>query len=61
MAKKDPIHIKPSHEGIFTEKAQAAGMGVQEFADKVLAPGSHADAATKKEANFAHNAAQWKH
>lgn len=31
------IHIKPSHRGLFTEKAHRAGMGVQEYASHVLA------------------------
>jgi hypothetical protein len=53
------IHIKPSHKGRFTKKAQAAGMSVQEYAAKVLKKGSGASAATKKQANFARNAAKW--
>lgn len=59
MASKDPIHIKKSHEGLFTEKAKKAGMSVQAYAAKVLAPGSKASAATKKQANFARNAKKW--
>ena len=31
------INIKKSHEGLFTQKANRAGMGVQEFASHVLA------------------------
>jgi hypothetical protein len=60
MANKSGIHIKKSHEGLFTAKAKKAGMSVQAFAKKVLAPGSKATAATKKQANFARNAKSWK-
>ena len=59
MANKSGIHIKKSHEGLFTKKAKAAGMSVQAFATKVLAPGSKASPATKKQANFARNAKKW--
>ena len=52
------IHIKPENKGKFTAKAKAAGMGVQEYARKVLADKS-ADPATRKQANFARNAAAW--
>ena len=52
------IHIKKGNEGKFTAKAKAAGMGVQEYARKVLASDS-ASPATKKQANFARNAAAW--
>lgn len=52
------IHIKKGNEGKFTAKAKAAGMGVQEYARKVLASDS-ASPATKKQANFARNAAKW--
>lgn len=61
MASKDPIHINPKHKGEFTAKAKKAGMSVQAFAAKVLAPGSKASAETKKQANFAKNAKGWKH
>lgn len=54
------ISIDPSHEGLFTKKANAAGMGVQEYASKVLsAPLGKYDSDTRKQANFAHNAAHW--
>ena len=53
------IHIKPSHKGLFTAKAKGAGMGVQSYASKVLAPGSKASPQTKKQANFARNARKW--
>ena len=57
---KGSINIKPENEGKFTAKANAAGQGVQEYAKKVLAaPEGEYDAATRKQANFAHNAAGW--
>ena len=58
---KDPIHINPAHKGEFTAKAKKAGMSVQEYAKKVLAPGSKASEETKKQANFARNARKFKH
>lgn len=59
--KKSKIHIKEANKGKFTAKAKSAGMSVQAYARKVLAPGSHASTATKKQANFARNASKWKH
>lgn len=58
---KGGININPSKRGAFTAKANRAGMSVQAFAKKVLAPDSHASAATKKQANFARNASKWNH
>lgn len=55
------IHIKPSHEGLFTGKANRLGMTVSEYARKVRAQGSKADAETKKQAVFAENAKKWNH
>jgi len=43
------INIKPSHKGLFTKKAKAAGKGVQEYANDE----AHAGGALGKEANFA--------
>ena len=54
-----PIKIKPSHEGLFTAKADKAGMSVQAFAARVLANPKVYDAATVKQANFAKNAKSW--
>lgn len=54
------IKIKPANKGKFTAKAKAKGKGVQQYAAKVLKKGSKASAATKKQANFARNAAKWK-
>lgn len=47
--------INPGKEGAFTKQADAAGMGVQEFASKTLAPGSKASTTTKRRAQFAKN------
>lgn len=55
------ININPAHKGRFTKKAKAAGKSVQAEAKAVLAPGSHASAETRKQANFARNAAKWHH
>jgi len=56
------INIKPENEGVFTEKANEADMSVQEFAKKVLsAPLGKYSPETRKQANFARNAAEWKH
>ena len=51
----DKIFIKPSHRGLFTKKAKKAGMSTQQYANHVLSPNSGANAATKKQANFARN------
>ena len=51
------IYIKPSHKGLFTAKAKAAGKGVQQYAAQVLAaPKGRYPASTRKQANFARNA-----
>ena len=59
MKKKSPIRIKKGREGLFAAKARRAGMGVQAYAKKVLAKGSRASAATKRQANFARNSKGW--
>jgi hypothetical protein len=57
---KSGIHIKPSHRGLFTRHAHAAGEGVQEHAQHVLHSGG-ASGAEKKRANFARMAKRhWK-
>jgi hypothetical protein len=53
------IKIKPGNKGKFTAKAKASGQSVQAKAASALKPGSKASAATKKQANFARNAAKW--
>lgn len=55
------IHIKPSKRGTFTKAAKQHGMSVQGFANRVLKNPSKYSAAMRKKANFAHNAAGWKH
>lgn len=56
---RSKIHIKKGREGLFSAKARRAGMGVQEYARKVLAKGSRASAETRRQANFARNAKKW--
>lgn len=55
------IHIKKSKRGTFTKAAKQHGMSVQSFANKVLKNPSKYSSAMRKKANFAHNAASWKH
>lgn len=59
--KKGGIHIKKSKRGTFKAAAKKAGMGVQEYVNKVLKKGSKASPAMKKKAVFARNSAKWKH
>lgn len=54
------IYIKPSKRGTFTAAAIKRGMGVQEFANKVLANREDYSPAMVKKANFARNASHWK-
>ena len=54
------IHIKEKNRGKFTKSAKAAGESVQEHAAKVLSD-PNATPLQKKRANFARNAAKWKH
>ena len=54
------IYINPANKGKFTAQAKAAGMGVQEFANKVLSNKEDFSSTTVKRANFAKNAAGWK-
>lgn len=54
------IHIKKENRGKFTKSAKAAGESVQEHAAKVLKD-PNATPLQKKRANFARNAAKWKH
>jgi hypothetical protein len=61
FAKGGKIHIKPSKRGTFTAAASKHGMGVQQFASKILAHPENYSHAMRKKANFARNAAKWKH
>jgi len=54
------IKIKPSHKGLFTAEAKAAGEGVQQYASSVLS-NPNASPAVKKRAAFAKAAAGWNH
>ena len=54
------IHIKKKNKGKFTKSAKAAGQTVQEHAKSVLND-PNATPLQKKRANFARNAAKWKH
>lgn len=56
-----PINIKKKNRGKFTESANMAGMGVQEYARHVLANKDKYSSTLVKRANFARNAAGWKH
>lgn len=55
------VRIKPSNRGTFTKAAKQHGMSAQGFANRVLRNPSKYSAAMRKKANFAHNAAGWKH
>ena len=55
------IHIAPSKRGTFTAAATKHGMGVQEFASRVLRNKEDFSTAIVKKANFARNASKWKH
>lgn len=57
---KSGIHIKEENRGKFTASAKAAGESVQEHANSVLNNPS-ATKLQKKRAQFAKNAASWKH
>lgn len=59
MAAEDPIHIKPSHVGEFTEAALKHHEGVQEFAHHIVGD-KNASEHLRKQAQFAINASHWK-
>ena len=61
MYKTGGIHIKKANRGKFTESANRAGMGVQEYARHILANKENYSSTQVKRANFARNAAKWKH
>ena len=60
-AEGGPINIKKKNRGKFTESANRAGMGVQEYARHILANKDKYSSTLVKRANFARNAASWKH
>ena len=53
------IYIDPSKRGTFTSAAKRHGMGVQEFASRVLSNKDDYSSAMVRKANFARNAAKW--
>ena len=53
------IHIAPSKRGTFTAAASKHGMGVQEFASRVLSNKEDYSPSLVKKANFARNASKW--
>ena len=55
------IYIKPANRGKFTAWAKSHGMGVQEAAQHVMANKDKYSSTIVKRANFAKNAARWKH
>lgn len=55
------IHIASSKRGTFTTAATKHGMGVQEFASRVLRNKEDYSSAMVKKANFARNASKWNH
>lgn len=57
--KNGGIHISPSKRGTFKAAATKHGMGVQEFASKVLRNKDSYSPAMVKKANFARNASKW--
>lgn len=59
MIAESGIHIKPQNRGKFTAAAERAGMGVQEYANKIMRnPGNYSPTLVKR-ANFARNANKW--
>lgn len=61
MADGGTIHIKPENKGKFTAYAKSHGKGVQEMASQVMANKEDYSSAIVKRANFAKNAAKFKH
>lgn len=59
VANGGKIYIKPSKRGTFTAAAKQRGLGVQEFASKVLANKENYSTTMVRKANFARNASKW--
>lgn len=57
----DPIHIKESRRGSFTEAADKHREGVGTFASQVLSHPDDYSPAMRKKAQFAENARSWHH
>lgn len=60
MKNGSKIHIKPENRGKFSASAKRAGMGVQEYARKVVHD-PHATTLQKRRAQFALNSKKFKH
>lgn len=60
MKNGSKIHIKPENRGKFSASAKRAGMGVQEYARKVVHD-PHATTLQKQRAQFALNSKKFKH
>jgi hypothetical protein len=56
---KSNIYIKRSKRGSFTKAANQRGLGVQQFANKVLSNPNNYSTAMKKKAQFAKNSTKW--
>jgi len=52
--------VNPAHRGDFTRKAKAAGMSVDQYANKVLSPSSTASTQTKRQAAFTRARKTWR-
>lgn len=61
FAKGGKIHIKEKNKGKFGAAAKKAGMSTQAYARKILANKDKYSPTLVKRANFARNAAKWKH
>ena len=60
LNKGGPISINPANKGQFTNRAQSAGMGTQEYARKVMSsPEGEYSPQVRRQANFARNASKW--
>ena len=59
--KEGGIHISPSKRGTFTAAATKHGMGVKEFASRVLKNKDSYSPSMVKKANFARNVSKWNH
>ena len=58
--KGNKIYIKKKNRGSFAKSAKRAGMGVQEYANHILANKDKYSTTLVKRANFARNASKWK-
>src|SRR5574343_287192 len=61
MYEKGGIHIKPENRGKFTASANQRGMGVQEFAHKVMSNKENYSPTMVRRANFAINSRNFTH